>query len=470
MRWPQNRRVIGTKVSRLDAPEKATGRAQYTYDVNVIGGQRVLHARILRCPHAHARIKNIDTSAVEKIPGFRALHVLAKPNAELFFPGAEIAAVACDTEEHADDAIHAIRVDYDVLPHQVKEADALRGEARTVGGAGNSNVRPGGEFETANFAQNAYQGVDATIEGRYGVPIISHQCLESHGHVVGWNKDLTELKGYASTQAVPLTAMAMAKHFGMPIPRVKCITHFMGGGFGSKFGPASPGSTEGIIAAELARKARAPVKLMLDRAEEIMVGGQRPSAYGTAKMAGLKDGTLRTYEVDCYGSPGVGGGATINFALMPYVYLNVPNLNIKRAHKVVQLNYQTARAMRAPGHPQNCILTDQPFDDLAARLNMDPLQMRLRNLPGNDPNAVQNDPQSYGALRETIYRREIEIARKLSDWDRKWRAPGQTKGVVKNGIGMALHTWGGGGRGSNFTRVTINPDGSVLVQCSTQDL
>ena len=92
--------------------------------------ENLLHARMLRSPHAHARIKSIDTSAAEKTPGFRALHVIAKPNAEMYFPGQEIAAVACDTEEHAEDAVRAIRVEYDPLPHFVKEEDAIRGQGR----------------------------------------------------------------------------------------------------------------------------------------------------------------------------------------------------------------------------------------------------------------------------------------------------------------------------------------------------
>src|SRR5207245_295801 len=140
MRWPQNRRVIGTKVSRIDGPDKATGRAKYSYDINTVYGQPVLHARMLRCPHAHARIRTIDTTAVERMPGVRAVHVIVKPNAELYFPGAEIAAVAADTEEHAEDAIRAIRIEYEVLPHIVKEADALRAQTRTVPGGGDSNV------------------------------------------------------------------------------------------------------------------------------------------------------------------------------------------------------------------------------------------------------------------------------------------------------------------------------------------
>src|SRR6185312_3068427 len=147
--------------------------------------------------------------------------------------------------------------------------------------------------------------------------------------------------------------------------------------------------------------------------------------------------------------------------------------NIKRKHRVVRLNIQTARAMRAPGHPQNCFLTEQALDDLAARLDVNPLTMRQRNLPANDAKELADNPQSntYLALRHTIYSRELEIVRRMSGWDNKWHKPGQGgNGPIKTGLGIALHTWGGGGRGPNPTKVTISSDGSVLVQSGTQDL
>jgi xanthine dehydrogenase YagR molybdenum-binding subunit len=462
MPWPSKRRVIGTKVQRLDAPLKATGRAKYSFDINRPG---MLHGRILRCPHAHARLTGLDDSTARKTPGFRALVMLAKPGAELFFAGSEIAAVAADTEEHAEDALRALqaRVTYEVLPHLVNEEDALRSQQGTAG-PGGSNVRPGGEFTTENFDAQAYQNIAERADGRYGVPVICHQCLESHGLVAEWSKDLSELTVWASTQAVPGIAQQLAQYFRIPANKVRCITHYMGGGFGSKFSPGP----EGQAAAELARQARAPVKLMLDRAEEITVGGQRPSAEGTVKIAAEKNGKIRAFEIDCYGSPGMGSGATVNLGVLPYVY-SVPF--IKRKHRVVRLNIQPARAMRAPGHPQNCFLTDTAVDDLAAKLNMDPMQLRLRNLPANDPNAMKNAPHSYNALRHSIYTRQFEIARKLADWERKWHPPGRGgSGPIKHGMGMAIHTWGGGGRGNNDIKITISPDGSVLVQSSTQDL
>src|SRR2546421_8952348 len=100
MQWPTNRRVIGTKVPRLDGPAKATGRAKYSYDINRPG---MVFARILRSPHARAKIASIDTSNCEKTPGFRAFHLMVKPNEQVYFAGAEIVAVAADTEEHCED-------------------------------------------------------------------------------------------------------------------------------------------------------------------------------------------------------------------------------------------------------------------------------------------------------------------------------------------------------------------------------
>ena len=463
MQWPTNRRVIGTKVQRLDGPVKATGRAKYSYDMNRPG---MLHAKILRCPHAHARIRSIDTSACEKTPGFRGLHQLVKPNEVLYFAGAEVIAVAADTEEHAEDCLRAIRIDYEEMPFYVKESESLEANRNTTGGNRANNITPGAQAATDNFDTVAYQNVAAQHEGHYGAPVISHQCLESHGLVAEWDADQSHLTVYASTQAVYGTAEALRTYFKLPPGRVKCITQYMGGGFGSKFGP----DIQGMACAELARKCHAPVKLMLSRAEEVTVGGLRPSVHGTVKLAADKEGHIRAYEVDAHGTSGVGTGAVVTFQALPYVYSAIPNT--KRRHRVVRTNIQGARAMRAPNHPQNCLLTDQPLDDLAARLDINPLELRLRNLPPNDANILKNTPNStaYLAIRNTLYRREIEIIRKMCNWDQAWHRPGAGTGPIRTGLGMALHTWGGGGRGPNPTKVTISADGSVRVQSSSQDL
>jgi xanthine dehydrogenase YagR molybdenum-binding subunit len=463
MPWPKERRLIGKHHPRIDGPAKATGTAKYSYDINRPG---MLHSLIYRSPYAHATLKSLDTSEAEKMPGVKAVHPMAKVGQELMYAGDEIVALAADTEDHARDAIHAIKAEFDVLEHLVKEEDALANpQAKTVGPKA-ANVGGGGQGKTGDV-DTACKEADAVVEGEYGVATICHQCLESHGLVAEWEGD--NLTVWASTQAVFGTAGELARTFNIPATQVKCITHYMGGGFGSKFGPDS----QGVAAAHLAKKAGAPVKLMLTREEEITTAGNRPSAYGKIKIAGKKDGSITAYEVDCYGTPGVGAGATVNLGLLPYPYAMAPTVipNVTKKHTVVRLNTGGARAMRAPGHPQNCVLTECAVDDLAAKLDLDPMQVRLKNLPPNDQAAIGKDPLSFNALRNTIYTDEIKIAAKLSEWEKKWHKPGEGgSGPIKHGIGMAIHTWGGIGFGPNDSKVTINADGSVLFESSTQDL
>jgi xanthine dehydrogenase YagR molybdenum-binding subunit len=460
--WPKNRRVIGTRVQRLDGPEKSTGRARYSFDVNRPG---MLHARIFRSPHPHVRIKSLDTSGAEKAVGFKALHVIAKAGTELFFAGDEIVGVACDTEEHAADAVRAIKVEYEFLDALVTEADALKNDLKTVPPVGmkkdTNNVKVARE-DKSNDIDDAFKKAEVVHEGEYGAATINHQCLEPHGLVAEWDKD-GNLTLWASTQAVAGVAGQVAGRLAIPPAKVKCITHYMGGGYGSKFDPG----VEGITAVELARKAGAPVKLFLDRAEEVVTGGNRPSAYGKVKIGATRDGKLVAFQSDSYGTPGVGNSATVG--PLPYVY-PIPSTWTK--HTMVRLNTSKLQAMRAPGHPQSCLLTDCPLDDLAAKLGMDPMQVRLKNLPQNDADAMKNAPNSFTAQRNTIYIEEIKIAARLSEWDKRWHPPGKGPGTgpVKHGIGMALHTWGGQASRPNDMTVTVSSDGSVLVESSTQDL
>ncbi len=406
--WPKERRLIGTKVQRVDGPDKATGLAKYSYDINRPG---MLHAKILRCPYAHAKVKSVDTSAAEKIEGVKAFHRIAEDGAELFYAGDEVIAVAADTEEHAADAIRAIKVEYEVLPSVVHEEDALKEDKQSGLPVGpnkdRKNIQPGNQQAKGNV-ETAFKEADAVHEGTYGVPTICHQCLESHGLVAEWDQE-GGLTVWCSTQATTNTARELVQYFKIP-NKAKCITNYMGGGFGSKFGP----DIQGIVAAELARKAKAPVKLMLDRAEEVTAGGVRPSAYSKVKIAGTKDGKITAYHAESYGSSGIGSSPTVG--PLPYVY---PFANSQTQHTVVRLNTQRQRAMRAPGHPQSCVITDCPLDDLAAKLGLDPMQVRLANLPPKLPQAAAADAHAV-----KVYAEEIAIAAKMANWDKTWHPPG----------------------------------------------
>jgi xanthine dehydrogenase YagR molybdenum-binding subunit len=461
--WPAKKRLIGTKVSRIDGALKSTGRAKYSFDINRPG---MLHGVILRSPHAHAKIKSIDLTKAEKMPGVKAVMLISEVDLEVYYAGDEIAALCADTEEHALDAIREIKINYEPLDFVVKEHDALAVPKRTVPGKGNNNKSPKAQTYNKGNVAEGFKTSDAVVEGEYGISVISHQCLESHGLVAEWDKD-GSLKVWASTQATVGTAQQLAQRFNIPATKVNCITHFMGGGFGSKFGP----DIQGFVAAELAKKAGAPVKLMLDRASEITSAGNRPSAYGKVTIGGTKDGRITAFEVSCYGTPGVRGGATVNFNLLPYIYLDEIE-NIRREHTVVYINGGAARAMRAPGHPQSCLLTEFAVDDLAAKLEIDPLVIRRKHLPPGDDVVAANDPTAWAGIRHKLYTEQLALITKMCDWQKSWHQPGKgpKKGPWAHGLGMAMHTWGGSAAGDNEVTVIIASDGSVTAQTSSQDL
>ena len=299
--WPQERQIIGTKVERLNGPLKVSGKAKYSFDRNLPG---LLHAKMLRSPHAHAKIEEIDLGPAERMPGVKAVHLHKAKDGELFYAGDEIAAIAAETEEQARDAVRAVRVKYQILPHVGSEDQGL-----AQGGA--ALKKP--SERTEGDPDAAFKDCAATIEGLYAAPVITHVCLETHGLVAHWVSE-DELVVYASTQAVGATADALRGHFkDVPNVKVRCETPFMGGGFGAKFGP----DVQGIIAAELARKAKRPVKLMLERDEEHVAGGNRPSAFAKIKAGADAAGNLVAFQAELWGSGGHSGGADFP---CPYIY------------------------------------------------------------------------------------------------------------------------------------------------------
>ena len=245
--WPENPRLIGTKIPRLDGLAKASGRAKYPSDVRPEG---TLFGVMLYSPYAHAKIKSIDTSAAEKMPGVKAVSTIAEAGTTLRYHGDDIAAVAAETEEQARDAVRAIKVEYEVLPHVVTEHLAMAEGAPEVFKGG--NVRKG-RAQTKGKPEEAMAKADVMIEGTYCLPVITHVCLEPHGLTVKW-EGADKMTVWASTQAVQGVAGELADALNIPVANVTVLTDYMGGGFGSKFGADVWGRT----AAELAKKAAAP--------------------------------------------------------------------------------------------------------------------------------------------------------------------------------------------------------------------
>ena len=441
--WPENPRLIGTRIPRLDGLLKASGKAKYPSDVRPEG---TLFGVMLYSPYARAKIKSIDASAAEKMPGVKALIVIAKDGAPLNFHGDDIAAVAAETENQARDAVRAIKVEYEVLPHVATEALSMAEGAPKVFDRGNVNQ---GRTQTRGKPDEKMATAEVIIEGTYSVPMITHVCLETHGLTVRFAGE-DKIECWASTQSVTGVAGELANLMKVPPANVTVYTDFMGGGFGSKFSADIWGRT----AAQLSKQAGGrPVKMFLDRVQEHLAAGNRPSASAHIKLGANRDGTIVSMIANAHGTGGVGGSGNVT---LPYVY-SIADTAVTQS--AVRTNFGNQRAMRAPGHPQSCALTEAAMDDLADKLGMDPIEFRLKNLNPTD-------------FRTPSYQAELKMGAELIGWSQKRKPRGRTgTGPIKHGMGVALHQWGGGVGGQDKkVSCTINPDGSVETKCATQDL
>jgi len=435
----ESRKVMGKPIKRLDGLPKASGRAKYSSDFNPKG---LLFGAYLTCPHAHARVTSVDTSAAEKMAGVKAVHVWSPAGKEIQWQGTEIAAVAATTEEIAKEAVRKIKVEYEVMPNFVKDAELGKAGARG---------KAAGEKVTGD-PDKAFQDAEAVSDGTYGIPVVYHNCLEPHGCVIQWQGDAaapenSKVFAWPSVQYVSGYAGSLATNLKVPATNIKVEMQYIGGGFGSKFGPDAWAE----VAANLSMKAGGkPVKLFLDRATEQMIAGNRPSAYGKIKIAGKKDGTITAWQSDTWATGGFTGGGS---PPLPYVYSNIPNQRLN--HTAISVNAGPQRAWRAPNNQQASYLTCSALEYFAAKCGMDPMEVFSKNA-GLTP-------------RAEMYQYQLDKAAELSEWKKLWTPRGQGSGPVKRGLGLAVNAWGGGGHNAKC-RVTINPDGSVVVEIGTQDL
>jgi xanthine dehydrogenase YagR molybdenum-binding subunit len=441
--WPSSPDLIGKSTPRLDGPAKASGRAKYAYDISRPG---MLFGRIVRSPHAHARVRAIDVSAAEKAPGVRAVlplvNVALPEPAKAMYQGDEIVAIAADSEEQALDAARLVKVDYEVLPHLATVEQAMRPEAPAVFPKG--NVTQGSLEEEGDLAA-AFASAAHTVEGTYSTQVQTHSCLETHGCVAEWEGD--RLTAWVSTQAVQATKEGTAKALEIPQTNVRIVTDYMGGGFGSKLGP----DFEVLTAARLSKQTGRPVKLMLDRKEEQLGTGNRPSAYAKIRAAVDGQGKFVAFDAETWGTGGAGQGA--GFPLPYPVYVWGAR---RRRHRDVYINAGPQRAMRAPGHPQGSFITEVIIDELADKASIDPLELRLRNLPPEEPNRM--------------WGRYFKMGAEKIGWSRRHPTGDPARGPIKRGLGCAANRWGGGGSQQTRGHAEIHADGTALIRIGTQDI
>ena len=458
--------LLNHRLTRVDAPVKVSGAALYTHDRRLPG---MLYGRVVRSPHAHARVVRVDASDARKIPGVRAVvgatdeevaagskraaEEAAKKNRTeaggdeaagagklVLFAGQPVAAVAADTPEIAEDAVRAIRVEYEVLPHAVRAEDALKeGAPKVLPDEPNVKERDkrGDEAKVAEALKQS----DTVVEAEYRTPILHHSCLETHGNVVEYRGgDAATV--YASTQGTFTIPGDAADALGLKESAVTAIVEHMGGGFGSKFGIG----IEGMLACQLSKQAKAPVHLMLTRKDEFLLAGNRSGSWQKFKAGASRDGKLVALRATQYQLGGLGDGSQ---AGQPYIYTAA---NFYRERMSVHTHEDASRAMRAPGHPQASFAVESLMDELAYKIGIDPVEFRKKN------------------LKDTVYHRQLDRGAREIGWERRNRTPGGGAGPLKRGMGCAVGTWGGGGNRECKVSVTVARDGSVVVAVGSQDL
>jgi len=454
--WPSAKEatVIGTEVDRRDGDEKCSGKAKYSYDIHL---KNMLFAVALDSPHAHAKVKSIDARAAEKTPGVVHVKVLREPGYEIHWEGDLLAVVAAETEAAAREGVSKVKVTYEKLDVFTNEEDLEAAEKAGRTGKGGQQVElqrePGDDEDEDAFVEKELKRLfDASkhvVDGYYGIDVITHCCLEPHGSTVYWDGD--KLKAYLSTQNVSGTDEGFAGSLGITADDVEVECQYIGGGFGSKFAP----DYWGVAAAEIAKATGRPVKFLLDRDQELQNGGTRPSGYIKVKLGADEQGVVQVWDSHHWGTSGFKGGG-VSQSVIPYV---LRPKNYRRRATTVATNTSQARAWRAPNHPQAAAMTQTALDDLAAKMGKDSYDVFLANLV--------NVTNELGDL----YAEEMKIAARLMDWKNKWHPHGKGagKGSVVEGLGMALHTWGGGANSSSCL-LKVHPDGSVQSFCGTQDL
>lgn len=436
MPWPQNPRILGKKHPRLDGKVKASGKAKYGSDQNPKG---LLFGAILHAPVAAGRITKLDINPAKQVPGVKA--VMKFPGVDvgtsIGYESQPLVALAATSPSIAEDGLRAIVLEIAPAEPLVDHEKALR-----EGKHGQPNERGA----TKQEVNDALAKSDVRIESAYVTSIRTHCCMESHGLTAQWQGN--KLVAWCSTQAISGVQGHLRRDTGTSDVQVFC--DYMGGGFGSKFDADS----WGVIAAQLAKEAGAPVKLFLDRAPEHHIAGVSPGGTQKFRAGASKDGKLTVLERVVYGdgfNPGPGP---------EYVYIAAP---VSRNEFIpINLNAGKGRAFRAPHHPHVCFATEQAMDELAHALGMDPIEFRIRNL---NPNS--SDPNR--ALMDRTRAAQFRHGAQLIGWNRRNNPPGAGRGPIKRGIGVAAHTWGGGPHGNN-TEVRILSDGTVEVRTATQDL
>ncbi|MEE8303127.1 MAG: xanthine dehydrogenase family protein molybdopterin-binding subunit, partial [Candidatus Tectomicrobia bacterium] len=475
-------KVIGTRPLRPDGADKVTGRAIYGADMRMTG---LLHGKVLRSPHAHARIKSIDTRKAEALPGVRAVvtgkdlgqlddkianlgegavnlkflsnNVLAAD--KVLYKGHAIAAVAAINPYVAEAAVDLIEVDYDVLPPVLDVCQAMQDDApllhegMTTTDLGQktdkvSNIASHYQFKLGDVEEGFTQA-DVVIERELNTATVHQGYIEPHNATALWNQD-DHITIWTSTQGAFVVQKQSSEVLQLPVSQISVVPTEIGGGFGGKI----PVYLEPVAALLSKKAAHHPVKLIMSRIDEFDATGPTPGSHMTCKIGATKDGRIvaaeatLAYEAGAYpGSPVPMGGMCI---FTPY---NIPNMQVDGYD--VCVNKPKTTAYRAPGATNAAFAAETLIDELAEQLGIDPLEMRVIN------GAKEGDRRVDGPAHPRIgFVETVHAALEHDHYQTPLAGPNRGRGVASG-------FWFNVGLQSSVV-INVNSDGTVtLVEGST---
>src|SRR6267142_2327772 len=494
MKTTRDVRGVGLSIPRPDGPEKVTGQVPYVADITPRG---LLHAKLLRSPHAHAKIIKIDTSKAKALPGVRAVltagdipelkhKVPTRAHAVLaidrvVFAGQPVAAVAADEPAIAEEALDLLDVEYAVLPAAVDPLESMKPGAPPVAEAGteadtseaqahgsvagvNSEAKPAkavnisqqSRLQRGDVAKGLAES-DVVIEKTYRIPMVHQGYLEPHAVLAQW--DTTgNLTLWASTQGSFNTRSEVADVLELPENRIKVIPMECGGGFGGKIRALCE-----PITAVLARVTGRPVRYVMTRREELEAGMPAPQVIIRLKTGVKRDGTLVALEGEAILESGAFSGAVlaVSGVFLASLYL-WPSFDVKGFE--VLTHKPSIAAYRAPVAPQTIFAIDSQMEQIAKKLGVDSVEFRLRHLQREGDKMANNQPWLSNGGAEVLTRlAEHPIWKKRAEWK------ASSKDGKLRGTGISLGGWLGGLQPTGAT-VRLNPDGTLQVMTGQVDI
>ncbi len=481
--------ILGTRPIRHDGVEKVTGQACYGADVHLPG---MLHAKVLRSPHAHARICRIDTSAAEAMPGVKAVvvgadlpeitpgfeqvgempiqfrdlseNVLARD--KVFYDGHALAAVAAISPHVAEEALGRIEVEYEVLPAAMDlkaamapDAPILHPTMRTQGGPPKdepTNVASAFQFERGDLAA-AFEKADVIVEREFDTGTVHQGYIEPPNVVAKVDAD-GQVTLWCSTQGPFDIRGLSARLLDLPLSKIRVIPTEIGGGFGGK-------TTVYLepIAILLARRSGRPVKMVMSREEVLRASGPTSGSHIRVKMGATRDGRITGvdcwfgYEAGAYPGSPVGPGGMASLAPYDFEALRVEGYD-------VVVNRPKVSAYRAPGTTNAAFAVESVVDELAGELGLDPIDLRLCNASREGTAAPAGTAFGPIGLVELL-----EAAKAHDHWTSPLVDPPANGATRRRGRGFACGFWFNGGLQSSAT-VGLNPDGTATVVTGSPDI